>query len=129
MSQRAGIGVNAGRIRALGSEIRGGSSTRVVSRSINIFKPLSKVVHKGSSRWCALFSSDLAFEVESLLVLKIIAALKKPCSSRLRCSIQQTHVYTTDQGQDITLFSPSDVQVCTTHFSRIGTSSNNLCPI
>lgn len=40
VSQRAGIGINAGRIRALGSEIRGAKrSTLAVSPSTNTSKP------------------------------------------------------------------------------------------
>ncbi|XPE42376.1 hypothetical protein ACNKHV_14205 [Shigella flexneri] len=50
-------------------------------------------------------------EVESLLVLKITAAVEgnRDASYGLRGTNQQTHVYPLLKGEDITLFSPSDV--------------------
>jgi ribonucleoside-diphosphate reductase alpha chain len=48
VSQRAGIGINAGRIRGINSKIRGGEvqHTLVLSHSSKSLKQLSDVVHK-----------------------------------------------------------------------------------
>jgi len=73
VSQRAGIGINAGRIRALGSPIRGGEATH--TGCIPFFKHFHTAVKscsQGGVRGGAatLFYPLWHLEVESLLVLK-----------------------------------------------------------
>ena len=73
VSQRAGIGINAGRIRALGSPIRGGEATH--TGCIPFFKHFHTAVKscsQGGVRGGAatLFYPLWHLEVEGLLVLK-----------------------------------------------------------
>lgn len=77
--QRAGIGINAGRIRALGSPIRGGEAFH--TGCIPFYKHFQTAVKscsQGGVRGGAatLFYPMWHLEVESLLVLKTTVALK-----------------------------------------------------
>lgn len=79
VSQRAGIGINAGRIRALGSPIRGGEAFH--TGCIPFYKHFQTAVKscsQGGVRGGAatLFYPMWHLEVESLLVLKTTAAWK-----------------------------------------------------
>ena len=79
VSQRAGIGINAGRIRALGSPIRGGEAFH--TGCIPFYKHFQTAVKscsQGGVRGGAatLFYPMWHLEVESLLVLKTTVALK-----------------------------------------------------
>lgn len=76
VSQRAGIGINAGRIRALGSPIRGGEAFH--TGCIPFYKHFQTAVKscsQGGVRGGAatLFYPMWHLEVESLLVLKTTA--------------------------------------------------------
>ena len=73
VSQRAGIGVNAGRIRALGSPIRGGEAFHTGCIPFyKYFQTAVKSCSQGGVRGGAatLFYPIWHMEVESLLVLK-----------------------------------------------------------
>src|SRR5690606_13640826 len=73
VSQRAGIGINGGRIRALGSEIRGGEAQHTGSLPFfKMFQAAVKSCSQGGVRGGAatLFYPLWHLEVESLLVLK-----------------------------------------------------------
>jgi ribonucleoside-diphosphate reductase alpha chain len=73
VSQRAGIGINAGRIRALGSEIRGGEAQHTGCIPFyKLFQTAVKCCSQGGVRGGAatLFYPMWHLEVESLLVLK-----------------------------------------------------------
>jgi len=73
VSQRAGIGVNVGRIRALGSEIRGGEAYHTgMIPFIKHFQTAVKSCSQGGVRGGAatLFYPIWHLEIESLLVLK-----------------------------------------------------------
>ncbi len=79
VSQRAGIGINAGRIRALGSPIRGGEAFH--TGCIPFYKHFQTAVKscsQGGVRGGAatLFYPMWHLEVESLLVLKTTVGLK-----------------------------------------------------
>ncbi|MBP0656332.1 hypothetical protein J8J20_20875, partial [Mycobacterium tuberculosis] len=73
VSQRAGIGVNAGRIRALGSPIRGGEAQHTGCIPFyKLFQTAVKCCSQGGVRGGAatLFYPIWHLEVENLLVLK-----------------------------------------------------------
>jgi ribonucleoside-diphosphate reductase alpha chain len=73
VSQRAGIGINAGRIRAIGSPIRGGEATHTgVIPFYKHFQTAVKSCSQGGVRGGAatLFYPFWHMEIESLLVLK-----------------------------------------------------------
>ena len=73
VSQRAGIGINGGRIRALGSEIRGGEALHTGCLPFfKMFQAAVKSCSQGGVRGGAatLFYPLWHLEVESLLVLK-----------------------------------------------------------
>ena len=85
VSQRAGIGINAGAIRALGSEIRGGAAT--------LYYPI----------W--------HLEAESLLVLKNNRGVEDNRVRHMDYGVQLNKLMYQRliKGGEITLFSPSDV--------------------
>ncbi|MCP3427420.1 class 1a ribonucleoside-diphosphate reductase subunit alpha [Opacimonas viscosa] len=114
VSQRAGIGVNAGRIRALGSEIRGGEAFH--TGCIPFYKHFQTAVKscsQGGVRGGAatLFYPIWHYEVESLLVLKNNRGVEENRVRHLDYGIQFNKLMYTRmiKNQDITLFSPSDV--------------------
>ncbi|ANI31487.1 ribonucleotide-diphosphate reductase subunit alpha [Yersinia entomophaga] len=114
VSQRAGIGINAGRIRALGSPIRGGEAFH--TGCIPFYKHFQTAVKscsQGGVRGGAatLFYPMWHLEVESLLVLKNNRGVE---GNRVRhmdygVQINKLMYQRLLQGGDITLFSPSDV--------------------
>jgi ribonucleoside-diphosphate reductase alpha chain len=97
VSQRAGIGINAGRIRALGSPIRGGEAFH--TGCIPFYKHFQTAVKscsQGGVRGGAatLFYPMWHLEVESLLVLKNNRYRRQPRSSHgLRRTDQQADVH------------------------------------
>jgi len=114
VSQRAGIGINAGRIRALGSPIRGGEATH--TGCIPFFKHFHTAVKscsQGGVRGGAatLFYPLWHFEVESLLVLKNNTGTDENRIRHLDYGVQFNGLmyqrFLADG--DITLFSPNDV--------------------
>jgi ribonucleoside-diphosphate reductase alpha chain len=114
VSKRAGIGINAGAIRSLGSSIRGGKATH--TGNIPFYKLFNAAVHSCSqgglrSGAATLFYPIWTYELQDLLVLK---------NNR---GIEENRVRTIDYGVQInkyfyerlrtngviSLFSPSEV--------------------
>ena len=113
VSQRAGIGVNAGRIRALGSPIRGGEAFH--TGCIPFYKHFQTAVKscsQGGVRGGAatLFYPLWHMEVESLLVLKNNRGVEENRVRHLDYGVQFNKLMYTRMIKDdyITLFSPSD---------------------
>jgi ribonucleoside-diphosphate reductase alpha chain len=114
VSQRAGIGINAGRIRALGSSIRNGEAFH--TGCIPFFKHFQTAVKscsQGGVRGGAatLFYPLWHLEVESLLVLKNNRGVEENRVRHLDYGVQFNKLMYTRliKGESITLFSPSDV--------------------
>lgn len=114
VSQRAGIGINAGRIRALGSPIRNGEAFHTGCIPFyKLFQTAVKSCSQGGVRGGAatLFYPIWHLEVESLLVLKNNRGVDE---NRVRhidygvqfCRLMYQRLIKNDY---ITLFSPSDV--------------------
>ena len=114
VSQRAGIGVNAGRIRALGSPIRGGEAQHTGCIPFyKLFQTAVKCCSQGGVRGGAatLFYPIWHLEVENLLVLKNNRGVE---DNRVRhmdygVQINKTIYQRLIKNQNVTLFSPSDV--------------------
>ncbi|MBL8505855.1 MAG: ribonucleoside-diphosphate reductase subunit alpha [Methylobacillus glycogenes] len=114
VSQRAGIGVNAGRIRALGSEIRGGEAQHTGCLPFyKLFQSAVKSCSQGGVRGGAatLFYPLWHLEVESLLVLKNNRGVEENRVRHLDYGVQINRLLYQRliKGGDITLFSPHDV--------------------
>ncbi|MDC9621554.1 ribonucleoside-diphosphate reductase subunit alpha [Xenorhabdus sp. XENO-7] len=114
VSQRAGIGVNAGRIRALGSPIRDGEAFH--TGCIPFYKHFQTAVKscsQGGVRGGAatLFYPLWHLEVESLLVLKNNRGVEGNRVRHMDYGVQLNKLMYERliKGEDITLFSPSDV--------------------
>ena len=114
VSQRAGIGINGGRIRALGSPIRGGEAFH--TGCIPFYKHFQTAVKscsQGGVRGGAatLFYPLWHLEVESLLVLKNNRGVEENRVRHLDYGVQLNKLMYNRliKGLDITLFSPSDV--------------------
>ena len=114
MSQRAGIGINAGRIRAIGSLIRGGEAFH--TGCIPFYKHFQSAVKscsQGGVRGGAatLFYPLWHYEVESLLVLKNNRGVEENRVRHMDYGVQFNKLMYQRliQGGNITLFSPSDV--------------------
>ncbi|MCL1059979.1 ribonucleoside-diphosphate reductase subunit alpha [Shewanella gelidimarina] len=114
VSQRAGIGVNAGRIRALGSPIRGGEAFHTGCLPFyKYFQTAVKSCSQGGVRGGAatLFYPMWHLEVESLLVLKNNRGVDDNRIRHLDYGVQINKLMYQRliQGGMISLFSPSDV--------------------
>lgn len=114
VSQRAGIGINAGRIRALGSPIRGGEAFH--TGCIPFYKHFQTAVKscsQGGVRGGAatLFYPMWHLEVESLLVLKNNRGVEGNRVRHMDYGVQLNRLMYQRliKNEDITLFSPSDV--------------------
>ncbi|TMP88256.1 ribonucleoside-diphosphate reductase subunit alpha [Pseudoalteromonas ruthenica] len=114
VSQRAGIGINAGRIRALGSPIRNGEAYH--TGCIPFYKHFQTAVKscsQGGVRGGAatLFYPLWHLEVENLLVLKNNRGVDDNRVRHLDYGVQFNKLMYTRLIKDghITLFSPSDV--------------------
>lgn len=114
VSQRAGIGVNAGAIRALGSPIRGGEAFH--TGCIPFYKHFQTAVKscsQGGVRGGAatVFYPIWHLEVESLLVLKNNRGVEENRVRHLDYGVQFNRLMYQRliKGGNITLFSPSDV--------------------
>ncbi|UDG81353.1 Ribonucleoside-diphosphate reductase 1 subunit alpha [Candidatus Profftia lariciata] len=114
VSQRAGIGINAGRIRALGSPIRGGEAFH--TGCIPFYKHFQTAVKscsQGGVRGGAatLFYPLWHLEAESLLVLKNNRGIEGNRVRHIDYGIQLNRLMYQRliKGGCITLFSPSDV--------------------
>jgi ribonucleoside-diphosphate reductase alpha chain len=114
VSQRAGIGVNAGRIRALGSPIRGGEAFHTGCLPFyKYFQTAVKSCSQGGVRGGAatLFYPIWHLEVESLLVLKNNRGVEDNRIRHLDYGVQLNKLMYQRliKGENISLFSPSDV--------------------
>uniref|UniRef100_Q31IG4 Ribonucleoside-diphosphate reductase n=1 Tax=Hydrogenovibrio crunogenus (strain DSM 25203 / XCL-2) TaxID=317025 RepID=Q31IG4_HYDCU len=114
VSQRAGIGVNVGQIRALGSEIRGGEAYHTgMIPFIKHFQTAVKSCSQGGVRGGAatLFFPIWHLEVESLIVLKNNRGVEENRARHLDYGVQVNKLMYQRmiEGGNITLFSPSDV--------------------
>ncbi|KAB7673273.1 class 1a ribonucleoside-diphosphate reductase subunit alpha [Plesiomonas shigelloides] len=114
VSQRAGIGINAGRIRALGSEIRGGEAFH--TGCIPFYKHFQTAVKscsQGGVRGGAatLFYPLWHLEVEDLMVLKNNRGVEENRVRHMDYGVQINKLMYQRliKGENITLFSPSDV--------------------
>jgi len=114
VSQRAGIGINGGRIRALGSPIRNGEAFH--TGCIPFYKHFQTAVKscsQGGVRGGAatLFYPLWHLEVESLLVLKNNRGVEENRVRHLDYGVQFNKLMYQRliKGDYITLFSPSDV--------------------
>ena len=114
VSQRAGIGVNGGRIRALGSPIRGGEAFH--TGCIPFYKHFQTAVKscsQGGVRGGAatLFYPIWHYEVENLLVLKNNRGVEENRVRHLDYGVQLNKLMYERliKNGNITLFSPSDV--------------------
>ncbi|QCI24273.1 ribonucleoside-diphosphate reductase subunit alpha [Buchnera aphidicola (Muscaphis stroyani)] len=114
VSQRAGIGINAGQIRAIGSFIRNGEAFH--TGCIPFYKHFQSAVKscsQGGVRGGAatIFYPIWHFEVEDLLVLKNNRGIEENRVRHMDYAVQINKLMYQRMlsGSDITLFSPSDV--------------------
>lgn len=114
VSQRAGIGINAGSIRGLGSAIRGGEAQHTgCIPFFKMFQAAVKSCSQGGVRGGAatLFYPLWHIEVESLLVLKNNRGVEENRVRHLDYGVQINKLMYTRliKNQNITLFSPNEV--------------------
>jgi ribonucleoside-diphosphate reductase alpha chain len=114
VSQRAGIGINAGRIRALGSPIRGGEAFHTGCIPFyKYFQTAVKSCSQGGVRGGAatVFYPMWHLEVENLLVLRNNRGVEENRVRHLDYGVQINKLMYQRlvKGENITLFSPSDV--------------------
>jgi len=114
VSQRAGIGVNTGRIRALGSPIRNGEAYH--TGCIPFYKHFQTAVKSCSQGGVRGGAATLFYplwhrEVESLLVLKNNRGVEENRVRQLDYGVQFNRLMYQRliEGGNISLFSPSDV--------------------
>ena len=114
VSQRAGIGINAGRIRALGSEIRNGEAFHTGCIPFyKYFQTAVKCCSQGGVRGGAatMFYPLWHGEVQSLLVLKNNRGVEENRVRHMDYGVQLNKLMYSRliKGSHISLFSPSDV--------------------
>ena len=114
VSLRAGIGINAGRIRAVGSPIRGGEAQHTgCIPFFKLFQAAVKSCSQGGVRGGAatLFYPLWHLEVESLLVLKNNRGVEENRVRHMDYGVQinRTLYQRLIKNGNITLFSPHDV--------------------
>lgn len=114
VSQKAGIGVGAGRIRAIGSAIRNGDTTHTgVIPFYKLFQSAVKSCSQGGVRGGAatLYYPIWHLEVEDLLVLKNNKGTEDNRIRHMDYGVQFNKVMYERllSGGNITLFSPNDV--------------------
>ena len=113
VSQRAGIGINAGRIRAIGSPIRGGEAFHTgVVPFFKYFQTAVKSCSQGGVRGGAatLFYPLWRIDIEDLLVLKNNRGVDDNRVRHLDYGVQLNKLMYQRliENKNITLFSPSD---------------------
>lgn len=114
VSLRAGIGINAGRIRALGSPIRGGEAQHTgCIPFFKLFQAAVKSCSQGGVRGGAatLFYPLWHLEVESLLVLKNNRGVEENRVRHMDYGVQINKLMYQRliKSENITLFSPHEV--------------------
>ena len=114
VSQKAGIGINAGRIRALGSPVRNGdvSHTGIIP-FLKYFYAATKSCSQGGVRDGAanVCFPIWHFEVENLIVLKNNKGTEETRVRHMDYTVQFSKLFYERflNNQDITLFCPNDV--------------------
>jgi len=114
VSQKAGIGIGAGRIRALGSPIRNGDAYHTgVIPFFKLFQAATRSCSQGGVRNGAatLYYPIWHLEIEDMLVLKNNKGTEDNRVRHMDYGVQCNRVIYERllQGGDITLFSPKDV--------------------
>lgn len=114
VSQKAGIGVGAGSIRAVGSKIRSGDATHTgVIPFYKLFQSAVKSCSQGGVRGGAatLFYPIWHYEIEDLLVLKNNKGTEDNRVRHMDYGVQFNKLMYERliKGENITLFSPNDV--------------------
>lgn len=114
VSQRAGIGINMGRVRAEGSPIRGGEAKHTgLIPFIKLMQAAVKSCSQGGVRGGAatVYFPLWHLEIENLLVLKNNRGVEENRARHLDYGIQLNRLMYARllEGKSITLFSPSDV--------------------
>lgn len=114
VSQKAGIGIGAGRIRAIGSPVRSGDTSHTgVIPFYKHFQSAVKSCSQGGVRGGAatLYYPVWHYEVEDILVLKNNKGTEENRVRHLDYGVQFNKVMYERllAGEDITLFSPHDV--------------------
>ena len=114
VSQRAGIGLGAGKLRALGSPIRGGQAYHTgVTPFYKMFQSAVLSCSQGSIRKgsATLYTPLWHYEIEDILVLKNNKGTDDNRVRHIDYGIQFNKLMYERlvSGGDITLFSPSDV--------------------
>jgi len=114
IAQRAGIGLNMGRVRAIGSKIRGGEIAH--TGVIPFLKVYEAVVRSCTQNGVRGGSATVHFpiwhkEIEDIIVLKNNKGTEDNRVRKLDYSIQLSKIFYERllSGGDITLFSPHDV--------------------
>lgn len=114
VSQRAGIGLGAGRIRALGSPVRQGDTSHTgVTPFFKHFQTAVNSCNQGGVRKgsATLYYPIWHYEVESMLVLKNNKGIEENRVRHMDYGVQFSKLFYERliTGGDITLFSPNDV--------------------
>ena len=114
VSQKAGIGLGAGKIRALGSPVRNGDTSHTgVIPFYKMFQAAVRSCSQGGVRNGAatLYYPIWHYEVEDLLVLKNSKGIEDNRVRHMDYGVQFSRLFYQRliKGGDITLFSPNDV--------------------
>lgn len=114
VSQRAGIGINAGAIRAKGTPVRHGSVFHTgITPFLKFFQAAVQSCSAGGVRSGAatVYYPLWHYEIEDLLVLKNNRGIEENRVRHMDYGVQINGFFykRLQQGQDITLFSPHDV--------------------
>jgi ribonucleoside-diphosphate reductase alpha chain len=114
VSQKAGIGINAGRIRAIGSPIRKGDAYHTgVIPFVKLFQSAVKSCNQGGIRGGAatMYFPFWHYEFEDLVVLKNNKGTEENRARHIDYGVQFNKLAYERllAGENITLFSPSDV--------------------
>ena len=114
VSQKAGIGLGAGRIRALGSPVRNGDTSHTgVIPFYKMFQAAVRSCSQGGVRNGAatLYYPIWHYEVEDLLVLKNSKGIEDNRVRHMDYGVQFSRLFYQRliKGGDISLFSPNDV--------------------
>jgi len=124
VAQRAGIGINAGRVRGIGSKIRGGEVQH--TGVIPFLKKFESTVRCCTQNGVRGGSATVHFpiwhqEIEDIIVLKNNKGTEDNRVRKLDYSIQLSELFYKRflQNEDITLFSPNDVPDL---YDKFGTS-------
>ena len=112
--KKAGIGLNAGRWRGIGSKIRGGESVHTgVIPILQFYEKTLKAFHQGGIRAAAatVYFPIWHQEIESVIVLKNNKGTDENRARKLDYNIQISKIFLERMinGEQITLFSPNNV--------------------